>query len=165
MITILKCPVCKKKGLKITFEIQKIPYFGEVMESTMKCSFCRYRSTDVMILDEKEPTRYLLSIENEEDMSIRVVRSSRASIEIPEIGVKITPGPQAEGYISNVEGVLRRIENVLHSNYWNKNRKATQILDKIKDIKEGKKTATLILEDPTGNSVIASEKAKIEKMR
>jgi zinc finger protein len=118
-----------------------------------------------MILDEKEPTRYLLSIENEEDMSIRVVRSSRASIEIPEIGVKITPGPQAEGYISNVEGVLRRIENVLHSNYWNKNRKATQILDKIKDIKEGKKTATLILEDPTGNSVIASEKAKIEKMR
>ena len=36
-----------------------------------------------------------------------------ASIEIPELGVRIDPGPVSQGFVSNVEGVLDRIEQVV----------------------------------------------------
>ena len=36
-----------------------------------------------------------------------------AAIEIPELGVRIDPGPSCQGFVSNVEGVLDRIEQVV----------------------------------------------------
>ncbi|MDI6655688.1 MAG: ZPR1 zinc finger domain-containing protein, partial [Candidatus Hydrothermarchaeota archaeon] len=106
------CPACEKLGLDVAFHIHEIPYFGDVMENVISCSSCSYRHADVIILETKEPTRYALKVESEEDMLIRVVRSGSAKIEIPELGIKITPGLNSEGYVSNVEGVLARIEDV-----------------------------------------------------
>ena len=37
-----------------------------------------------------------------------------ASIEIPELGVRIDPGPACQGFVSNVEGVLDRIDQILN---------------------------------------------------
>ena len=53
-------------------------------------------------------------METEDDLAIRVVRSMSASIEIPELGVRIDPGPACQGFVSNVEGVLDRIESVVN---------------------------------------------------
>ena len=44
---------------------------------------------------------------------VRVVRSASARVEIPEIGVEIDPGPACEGFVSNVEGVIDRIDDVV----------------------------------------------------
>jgi zinc finger protein len=154
------CPVCKRAGLEITTHTHNIPYFDEVMESVAKCSRCGYRHVDVLVLGEKEPSRYTFKAERSEDMNVRVVRSGKSTVEIPELGVEITPGPDAEGYISNVEGVLKRIEKVVLSQPSSGEKE--EILKKINDAKEGKFTIELIITDPSGNSAIISKKAKKE---
>ena len=57
------CPVCKcKNTLEMTSKTEKIPYFGEIMESTILCSECGYRHSDTICLEQKEPVRYSLII-------------------------------------------------------------------------------------------------------
>lgn len=156
------CPVCEKAGLEITTNTHNIPYFEEVMESVFKCSNCGYRHVDVLVLGEKEPSRYTLKIDSARDMHARVVRSGKATVEIPEIGVKITPGPDSEGYITNVEGVLKRIEDVIRMQA--KTEKSEEVLEKIEKAKDGKTTLHLKIRDPSGNSAIISKKAKKEEI-
>jgi zinc finger protein len=116
----------------------------------------------VLVLGEKEPSSYTLKVETTDDMNARVVRSGRATVEIPEIGVEITPGPDSEAYITNVEGVLKRIEDVVVSQKGSG--KKEELLKKINDAKEGKLTINLIITDPSGNSAIISKKAKKEEI-
>jgi zinc finger protein len=71
--------------------------FGEIMESLVKCSSCTYRHLNVLALEEKESSRYSLQVEKVEDMLNRIVRSSQATVKVPELGIKITPGLEAEG--------------------------------------------------------------------
>lgn len=159
----IECPVCKKIGLKITFHSHEIPYFGEAIEEITRCSNCNYRHVDTLILEEKGPVEYSLKIDGERDMLIRVIRSSHATIEIPELGVKITPGVDSEGYITNVEGVLERIEDAIRTAKKAADQRTRKDVDalmkRIGSLKEGKGGATLYLADPTGNSAIVSEKA------
>jgi len=154
---LLKCPVCHRIGLEVTFNIHNIPYFDEVMETLAKCQSCGYSHADVLVLGEKKSVRYTLEIDSKEDMSIRVVRSGHSIVEVLELGVTITPGPDAEGYVSNVEGVLKRIEDVIMM--YPDSERSKGLLRKIKGAKEGKETLHLKIEDPTGNSTIISKKA------
>lgn len=156
------CPLCKGE-MEISFNKHEIPYFGETMESVVLCTKCGYKHTDIMALEAKEPVSYTLEIRGEEDMNIRVVRSAFSTIEVPELGVKVTPGSEAEGYISNIEGVLTRIEDILLMvKGWEegpKAAKAGELLGEITRLKEGRSRAHLIIRDPTGNSAIVSEMA------
>lgn len=157
----VKCPSCKKRGI-INFHLHRIRYLGEVMESVLRCASCGYRHVDVLTLEEKPPARFKVKVECPQDMLIRVVRSSNAVVEIPELGVRITPGLASEGYISNVEGVLARVEDVLLSvKKWGGERKAKaeELLERVKAVKRGDEAVHIIIEDPTGNSAIISEKA------
>ncbi len=139
-----------------------MPYFGEVMESTVECSNCHYKHADVLSLEKKGPVEYSFETESAEDMLVRVVRSSYATIEIPELGVKISPGAVGESFISNVEGVLSRLEDILLTAQMtspDKKKRADEILKKIERIKKGEERMRLIIRDPTGNSAIVSERA------
>ncbi|RLG55768.1 MAG: hypothetical protein DRN88_05245 [Candidatus Hydrothermarchaeota archaeon] len=158
------CPICKKKTLNFSYHSHKIPYFGEVLETVVSCNKCNYKHSDVLILEEKEPAKYILEITCAEDLNIRVIRSSKGVIKIPELGVTITPGAFCNGFISNVEGILLRVEEVVKfASSWNKE-KAEEILSKIEEIKKGKKKVHLILEDASGNSAIVSKKVRKEKL-
>ncbi len=164
------CPVCNRQTLEVRFNVHKIPYFGEVMESSIYCDNCKFKHADVIILEEKEPCRYILKVEEEEDLFARVIRSSQGIIKVPELGVEITPGAFSYGFITNVEGVLLRIEEVLHTlKRWEgenkeKLRKIKELLDDIEEMKKAKKSFTIIIEDKSGNSAIISEKVKKEKL-
>lgn len=164
----IPCPICKENSLNATFNPMNIPHFGEIMESTIRCESCGYHHSEVFALEEKGPTRYEMLVSMAEDMFVRVVRSSTATIELPELGVKITPGPEAEGFVSNVEGVLERIADVLiTAKSWGdteKTMKADELLRRLDDIKMGGEKVHLIIIDPAGNSAIISEKAKIQKI-
>lgn len=148
------CPVCKTSKLNVTFNTHEIPYFGEIMESVALCSGCHYRHTDVIVLQEKSPVKYTLNVEREEDLDVRVIRSGLCEVEIPELGVVITPGAAADGFISNVEGILNRIEDAVSTSP-----DAGPLLDRIRKIKEGEERITLIFDDPSGNSAIISDRA------
>ena len=80
----------------------------------------------------------------------------------PRAGVRIDPGPVSQGFISNVEGVLDRIEQVVKGafNWGNEveQENAAKLLADIVRVKAGTYPITLILEDPSGNSGIESER-------
>jgi zinc finger protein len=87
-----------------------------------------------------------------------------ASIEIPELGVRIDPGPTCQGFVSNIEGVLGRIEHAIRSAIVDgdaeERENARLLLEKITCVKCGELPVTFILEDPHGNSAIISDSAE-----
>jgi zinc finger protein len=87
-----------------------------------------------------------------------------ATIKIPELGVQIDPGPACQGFVTNIEGVLDRIENIVRGALiWAENEErenAITLLDQIARARLGAMPFTLIIEDPSGNSAIISEKVK-----
>jgi len=156
------CPVCGNKTLRYKATELDIPHFGKCLETLIYCTSCGFKHTDIMMLETHEPTRYELKIETESDMNARVVRSTSGTITIPELGAKLEPGPYSEAFITNVEGVLNRFVNVLlqllHT-YPSKRDAILGAMRKIGYIRHGRLNATMILEDPFGNSAIISEKA------
>ncbi|QDA30730.1 ZPR1 zinc finger domain-containing protein [Thermococcus indicus] len=169
VISLGDCPICGGKGtLKAMQYIHEIPYFGKVMESTIFCEKCGYRNADVVMLEDRPPKLYTVRVEEEKDLFTRVVRSKSGTIELEEIGVKIEPGPAAEGFVSNVEGVLERVrETLLMAREFKKQegdeeavRRADEVLEYINAVKDGKKPLTVRIMDPLGNSALIGEKVK-----
>lgn len=101
----LLCPNCRKNTLSVSI-VRITEFFPEgILEVTFGCEGCNYRSHDVFPAVSSEPCRLMLKVENEEDLNARVAVSSSATVSIPELKAKIKPGPGAQGYISNVEGI------------------------------------------------------------
>jgi zinc finger protein len=159
------CPICKKsQSLEVITKTEEIPYFGEIMESTMICKECGYRHADTICIDPKDPVKYTLII-GKDSLNARVVKSQSTTITIPEIGLKVEPGPQSQGYVSNVEGVLERFEKAVKTALsWAEDdqvkKNAVEILEYIEDVKTGDKKVTLIMEDPFGHSIIMHDDAQ-----
>lgn len=163
---IIKCPACGIEGVakSIMKEIE-IPHFGKVLETTIQCSSCGFKHSDIIALEQNDPAKYVIEI-NKNTLSTRVVRSQSATVSIPEVGVKVEPGPKSEGYVTNIEGMLIRFEsavkkalNLFDDEESQNNAKNT--LTHIQELKKGNGTATLIILDPFGQSNIVSENVKV----
>ena len=163
---IIRCPACSIEGVaKSMMKEIEIPHFGKVMETTIQCPSCGFKHSDIIALEQNDPAKYVLEI-NKNNLSVRVVRSQSATVMIPELGVKVEPGPKSEGYVTNVEGVLTRFEsavkkalNLFDDDESQKN--AKNILKHIEELVKGNETATLIILDPFGQSNIVSENVEI----
>ena len=155
------CPCCNTE-IEYLYKTENIPYFSDILIISAVCPSCGYKFVDTQLLKHGDPARYTVVIDAEEDLAIRVVRSMSASIEIPELGVRIDPGPVCQGFISNVEGVLDRIESVVKMTFrWGTDEEkenATALLADIARVKTGNFPITLVLEDPCGNSGIIADK-------
>ncbi|MBP2147046.1 zinc finger protein [Methanofollis sp. W23] len=150
------CPVCGKE-IEYIYQTEEIPYFSEILIESATCS-CGWRMSDAFIMREGVPTKDELTVSSEDDLSVRVVRGSAGRIEVPELGVEIKPGPAAESFISNVEGVLDRIDAVLDMALKTagaeEQERCLAIKDLIAAVKRGEQKVTLIIEDETGNSAL-----------
>ncbi len=155
------CPLCNRE-LVTNWVQQNIPFFGEVMHITSLCD-CGFRYSDTLIMTQRLPVRYELKVSTLDDLDARVVRSTSGTIRIPELGVDIEPGPASESFISNIEGVLDRVGEILEMvTLWgeeDKTGRALELLSIIEKIKAGEYEITVIIEDPLGNSAIFAEKA------
>lgn len=162
-VTVTKsaCPFCGK-DLLTNWVPNDIPFFGEVMHITSQCE-CGFRYSDTLIMSQREPMRYEMKIEGAEDLNARVVRSTSGTIRIPELGIDIEPRPASESFISNIEGVLDRIKDILGTvTMWGENEKiekAKELLEILDRVIAGDASITVVIEDPLGNSAIISEKA------
>jgi zinc finger protein len=153
--------------MQFSWETVNIPHFGEAMVIAGVCD-CGFRHNDTILLTQKEPVRFTLKVTAIEDLDARVIRSSSGTLRIPQIGVDIEPGFASDSYVSNVEGVLERIEGVVsfatrsarEAENQESVRKGEDILEKIGLARNGRFPLTLILEDPLGNSAIDCEKAE-----
>jgi zinc finger protein len=147
------CPVCGKKGFQVQQILDDIPYFGEVLETFAHCKYCGYKAQDILPLGEKNyPKKQEVVVRGGKELGYRVVKGKYCSIEIPEIKLKVSPGPSSESYISNIEGVIDRIINSLNKIIVVKSEKKKELekeIKKLEDAKSGKTKIRLIFKDPT----------------
>lgn len=162
------CPMCRKKTLTLIEEDMEVPYFGKVYLYSMSCDNCKFHKADIESENENEPSKFTIDIDSEKDMKIRLVKSSKATVKIPYI-TTIEPGPGSEGYITNIEGLLNRVKQQIETIRDSEEdpilkKKAKNMLKKITKVMWGQDKLKIIIEDPSGNSAIVSEKARKSKL-
>ncbi len=163
-----ECPICHNKTLTLMEAETEIPFFGKTYIFSMNCSNCNYHKADVEADEEKEPSKYTIETSSEDDMKIRVIKSSNATVKIPHVG-NIEPGEASNGYITNIEGILQRMKKMVEilrddSEDEEDRKKAKNILKKLLKVMWGQEKLKIIIEDPTGNSAIISDKAVKSKL-
>ncbi|MCQ8893570.1 MAG: ZPR1 zinc finger domain-containing protein [Methanolinea sp.] len=159
------CPSCNSE-IEYIYQTEDIPYFFGLLIISARCPSCGYRFVDTQLLKNAEPSRWELAVESPADLNARVVRSMNGTIRIPELGVQITPGPACEGFVSNVEGVLDRVDRVvagvlLWAEDEEERGRACALREKIARVREGLLPVTLQIDDPTGNSAILDDRARV----
>ena len=158
----ISCPSCGR-DIDIVTVTYDVPYFGTVLLTSISCE-CGFKHADSIVTSIKEPVRFRVKI-NRNNLFTKVIRSTSGTIRIPELGVDIEPGPASQAFITNLEGVLTRVEDIVKmARSWNaedkeKVARCNEIIEKIRNTIEGDGELTLILEDPFGNSLILSEDA------
>ncbi|AMK14838.1 ZPR1 zinc finger domain-containing protein [Methanobrevibacter olleyae] len=165
----IDCPVCGGKNTATyTTQTHEIAYFGEIVESTIQCEKCGFRHNDILATEQKDPAKHSLTI-TEKSLDSRIVRSQSATVSLPEIGIKVEPGPKSEGYISNVEGVLlrfiattERAMNIFQDDLSQENGK--KVLNDLNKVLNGELETLLLIEDPFGQSKIMDIHAKTEPL-
>lgn len=135
----------------------------------MACSNCKYYKADIEAAENKEPCRYTFEVDGEEDMKVRVVKSASATIKIPHI-MTIESAESSNGYVTNIEGIIKRVQRMLEFAREEEEdnaakKKIKNMLKKLQKVTWGNEKIKIIIEDPTGNSAIISDKAKKEKLK
>jgi zinc finger protein len=100
-----------------------------------------------------------LNITNENDLKSKVYRSPTGILEIPELELVVEPGPNAEFYYTNIEGILFRFEEavLIYKNTLKNDPQSLEldkILENIKKALNGSLPFTLIITDEGGGSYI-----------
>ncbi len=165
-----QCPFCNKKTLTLREEEIDVPHFGKTFVFSMTCSECNFNKSDVEAAERKDPVKITFNIEKEEDMKIRIVKSSEASIKVPGLKIDVRPGPASVGFVSNIEGVLDKFQGIIERQRDSTDdaaikKKAKNLLKKLRKVKWGDQALKIIIEDPSGNSAIVSERAEIKKLK
>ncbi|MDI9642063.1 MAG: ZPR1 zinc finger domain-containing protein [Archaeoglobales archaeon] len=163
----ISCPICGRE-LRLIVDTYEVPFFDKILLTSAFCE-CGFKHADSIVLGEKEPSRYRIRA-NRKNLFTKVIRSTSGTIKIPEIGVSIEPGPASQAFITNLEGVLTRVADIVRiAMKWNeedadKVKRCEWILQKINGVVEGDEELTIILEDPFGNSLILSDESFKEKL-
>src|SRR3989344_8367358 len=162
------CPFCGEKKCSLREEELDIPFFGRVFVLSMECDACGARKSDVEPAERKEPCKFTLEVESEDDLNIKVVKSGEATLKIPHV-ITIESGPASDGYVTNVEGVLEKVKGVIESAAEseedpNAKKKARNLIKKLNKVQVGRESLKIIIEDQTGHSAIISEKAQRSKL-
>ena len=163
------CPGCSQKSLALTEREQEVPYFGKVYIFSMTCGSCKFHKADVECAEVREPARYSIEVSGPDDMSIRVVKSGQGTVRIPYVA-DIEPGAASNGYVTNIEGLLQRVKRqieVIRDTDEDEVavQKAKSLIKKINRCVWGEEKLKIIIEDPSGNSAIISDKAAVEKVK
>ncbi len=164
------CPVCGKKKATLMEKEIDVPYFGKTFVFSICCEDCGFSKADIEAVEEKDPVKVTFETTSEEDMKVRVVKSSNALVKVPTLRMSMEPGEGSDGFISNVEGVIEKFEKVIEEQRDNTDdpsvkKSAKNLLKKIRKIKFGDLPMKIVIEDPSGNSAIISDKAEVSKIK
>jgi len=169
-----KCPSCGIGTIDIIKSIYDLPDGDKMLILKFECGNCNFHKNDVIPLTTNmDPGIMTLKVTNEEDLKSKIYRSPLGKLEIPELELIVEPGPRADFYYTNVEGILYRFESavsIYRKNLENNDPELNEIDDILNNLKkalEGNYEFTLILTDPQGGSYIIPQnksKYKFEKL-
>jgi zinc finger protein len=163
-----QCTFCGESQATLREDEVDIPHFGRVFILSMTCDACNAHQSDVEPAEKKEPCKYTFEVNSEDDLNVKIVKSGEATLKVPHI-ITMEPGPAANGYVTNVEGLLERIKKVIESSVEseedaNAKKKAKNLIKKLNKVLVGREKLKIILEDQSGHSAIISEKVQKSKI-
>lgn len=158
------CPVCHSpSGLTMIAHTTEIPYFGEHTQLTVICDECGWKHTDFIPAEGRKPGSWSMQIDSPEHLSTRIVRSGSCTVRLVELDLEASPGGASTGYVSNIEGVLTRFEDVIQTLMRDAEddtvEKCAELLAELALVRVGESTLNLQLLDPLGHSQILHEDA------
>ena len=152
-------------GLSMLAHTEEIAYFGEHTQITLTCPGCGWRQTDFIPAEAREGACQLYRIDSSDDLRVRVIRGSACTVRLVELDLEVRPGSHSTGYVSNIEGVLNRFQDVIdmvgRQAEAEGNEEAiselTELTEAMVEIREGQRGATLEFLDPHGHSMILTD--------
>jgi ZPR1-related zinc finger protein len=145
-----------------------LPDGDKMLILKFECDTCNFHKNDVIPLTTNmDPGIMTLKVTTVEDLKSKIYRSPVGKLEIPELELIVEPGPRADFYYTNVEGILYRFESAV--SIYRKNLKEgdpetpeiEDIFNKLNKAIEGKFEFTLKITDFEGGSyIIPSDKSK-----
>ena len=165
----LSCPICGKGNLVVRSMIYSVPFFNELAMFNMVCPECGFSHNDVFSSEQRKPNRFTLYVNDISLLNVRVVRSSSGTYRFPEWGIDVEPGPAADSFITNVEGLLYRVRSVVEtaanfSDAESEKKRASEIIQQMESALKGEFPFTLIIEDPAGVSGILPDDMTLVKI-
>ncbi len=155
------CPVCKNGIIQIKKVTYDLPDDDKMLIVLFECDQCNYQKNDVIPLTTRvNPGIMILKVENENDLKSKIYRSPVASLEIPELELSVEPGPRADFYYTNIEGILYRFEaavSIYRKNLDDEDPEIPEIdliLYNLKKAMKGKFNFTLKIIDSEGGSYV-----------
>ncbi len=163
-VTNFKCPACKDGDILINQIIYDLPDKDKMLFLKFKCNRCDFENNDIIPLTTRMDAGIItLKITEENDLKSKIYRSPTGNLEISELDLKVEPGPSAEFYYTNVEGILLRFERAISiylNNLEDGNPEKSEIKDTLKDLQKamkGQLEFTLKIADLSGGSYIIPE--------
>lgn len=177
-----QCPSCGATA-QANFKQVNIPFFKEIIIMANVCDQCGDKSNEIkagMGFEEKGE-RLKLSIlgagkqgemEHQFDLARDVLKSDTCSVAIPELDFEMGRGA-INGKFTTIEGLLGDVKKTILKNPFTSGDSAmvsakenvTKFGETIDKILEGLMPATLVLDDPAGNSYIQNPNAPEEDPR
>jgi zinc finger protein len=160
------CIICGfAEGISMLAHTEQIAYFGEHTQITLTCPGCGWRQTDFIPAESREGSCQCFLISKTEDLKIRVIRGSACTVRLLELDLEVRPGSHSTGYVSNIEGVLNRFQEVIDmvgrqaavEENWAAITELTKLTETMMEIRDGKSSVTLEMLDPCGHSMILTD--------
>lgn len=157
-----RCTICFHPG-HVKMMLCNIPFFKDVVIMAFSCEGCGYRSVEIKSggATEAQGQRLTLRVDRPEDLSRDVLKSDTASVEIPELGLELSPGTLG-GKFTTVEGLIQNIRDQMASvNPFSGDSMATdealkwmQFHERLALLISGEVPFTLVIDDAVSNSYI-----------
>ncbi|CAD6199547.1 unnamed protein product [Caenorhabditis auriculariae] len=168
------CPNCRAPAV-VNMKPTDIPFFQTVIIMSLACENCGHKSNEVKSggATRDHGCRLSVRVENELDLARDVLKSDTCSLEIPELELQVGQGALCSRF-TTVEGLLTATKDQLDvqsaffmgdSAKTDEKNVVQEFLTKIDDIIALRTPATIVLDDPAGNSYIQSLSAPLEDER
>jgi zinc finger protein len=162
------CPICGTKSLELNEEEKNIDKVGKVFLFSMKCDSCGYSKKDLEFEKESKGCKITFTTSKEKDFKIEVIKSSSAIVKLPQLRMKLETGPDSNGGICKIKDIIEDFKKLLNEEKESddpKERKhAKNLSKKLWKAELGDVPLKIIIEDPSGNSAILSDKAEVKKL-
>jgi len=129
------------------------------------CDSCGHRTNEVKSGGgiESQGVRIEVTVTGKEDFSRDVLKSETCNLEIPELELEAGPAVLG-GRFTTIEGIITAMKEQLcsctaitgDSSDMETAERMKAFITQLKDILDGKRKVTLVLDDPAGNSYVQS---------
>jgi zinc finger protein len=150
---VIRCPQCGYEGLEISIYLYNAPCIGNTIIEAGRCPFCGLLYRDIYVAEYGERRRFEVKVTRGSDDYL-LIKSSSATVVIPELGVEIAPGPAALGYITTARGILEKVLEVLSIACTETTEECQRRMEDVRKALEGEFEYTLIVDDPLGRSLV-----------